>query len=72
MWLKSLLGQLQTYPVSSMAVMRLLVGTAPWLNYLLGMSSVSFRHYLFASVIGIWPAVLLTVLFTDWLLQHFF
>lgn len=52
--------------------MRLLVGTAPWLNYLLGMSSVSFRHYLFASVIGIWPAVLLTVLFTDWLLQHFF
>ena len=71
-WLKRLMGQLETYPVGSMATMRLLVGTAPWLNYVLGMSSVSYRHYLLASVIGIWPAVLLTVLFTEWLLQYFF
>ncbi len=71
-WLVRLMGQLETYPVSSMAMMRLLVGTAPWLNYLLGMSSVSFRHYLLASIIGIWPAVLLTVLFTEWLLRNFF
>jgi uncharacterized membrane protein YdjX (TVP38/TMEM64 family) len=71
MWLKRLMGQLEAYPVGSMAAMRLLVGTAPWLNYLLGMSSVSYRHYLLASIIGIWPAVLLTVLFTEWLLQYF-
>ncbi len=68
-WIKRLVRRLDTRPVSSMFVLRLLVGTAPWLNYLLGMSSVSYRDYLIAAVLGIAAPVMLTVVFTDWLLQ---
>jgi uncharacterized membrane protein YdjX (TVP38/TMEM64 family) len=68
-WIKRLVRRLDTKPVSSMFVLRLFVGTAPWLNYLLGMSSVSYRDYLIAAVLGITAPVMLTVVFTDWLLQ---
>lgn len=68
-WIKRLVRRLDTRPVSSMFVLRLLVGTAPWLNYLLGMSAVSYRDYLIAAVLGVAAPVMLTVVFTDWLLQ---
>lgn len=68
-WLKRVLRRLDTNPVSSMFILRLLVSTAPWLNYLLGMSSVKYRDYLLAAVLGMMLPILLTVVFTDWFLQ---
>ncbi len=69
-WLKRVLRRLDTNPVSSMFILRLLVSTAPWLNYLLGMSSVKYRDYLLAAVLGMMLPILLTVVFTDWFLQY--
>jgi uncharacterized membrane protein YdjX (TVP38/TMEM64 family) len=43
-WLQRLLRRLDSHPISSMVMLRLLVSTAPWLNYLLGMSSVWCRR----------------------------
>jgi uncharacterized membrane protein YdjX (TVP38/TMEM64 family) len=68
-WVKRLVWRLETRPVSSMFMLRLMLSTAPWLNYLLGMSSVRYRDYLLAAFLGMFPAILLTVVFTDWLLQ---
>lgn len=70
-WLKRMIWRLDAKPVSSILILRLIVGTAPWLNYLLGMSAVTLRDYLWGSVLGMALPVLLTVVFTDWLLQFF-
>lgn len=69
-WLKRLVLRLDTNPLSSMILLRLMAGTAPWLNYLLGMSMVTYRNYLLAATLGILLPVLLTVLFADWILQY--
>ncbi len=68
-WVKVMVRRLDARPVSSIFFLRSIVSTAPWLNYLLGMSSVSYRDYLVGSVLGMLVPVMLTVVFTDWLLQ---
>lgn len=48
-----LLGQLDTHPVRSVTLLRLLMGTLPALNYTLALSGVRFGHYMLGSVIGL-------------------
>lgn len=69
-WIRKALMTLNTRPLTSIFILRLFFSTAPWLNYILAMSRVSYREYIFASVLGFTPQVVLTVLFADWFLQY--
>ena len=68
-WIRPAVARLDTQPFKSIFIMRFIFSTAPWLNYLLAMSSVSYRHYISASLLGIIPQAVLTVYFADWLIQ---
>lgn len=66
-WTKGLMRSLETRPLHSILLLRVTFATAPWLNYGLAMSSVSFRHYFLGSVIGFTPQIVLAVFFSEWL-----
>ena len=68
-WVRRAMAKLETQPFKSIFVMRVLFSTGPWLNYMLAMSSVKYRHYISASVLGIIPQAAITVYFADWLFQ---
>lgn len=67
-----MLQGLHDHPIRSIATMRLIVSTAPWLNYILALSAVQYRQYIIGSVIGMVVPIALTVYFTDWLLVRIF
>ncbi|PKO43942.1 MAG: DedA family protein [Betaproteobacteria bacterium HGW-Betaproteobacteria-3] len=48
-----LFGQLDAHPIRSVALLRLVMGTLPALNYTLALSGVRFRHYLLGTLIGL-------------------
>lgn len=65
-----LMGHLHKSPVVTIALMRLMVSTAPWLNYLLALTAVQFRQYFWGSALGVAIPVVATVWFSDLLLQY--
>jgi uncharacterized membrane protein YdjX (TVP38/TMEM64 family) len=67
-----LLNGLHDKPISNIAIMRLIVSTAPWLNYMLALSAVKYRQYLIGSVIGMTLPIAATIYFTDYLLARIF
>lgn len=67
-----LLNGLHDRPISNIAIMRLIVSTAPWLNYMLALSAVKYRQYLIGSVIGMTLPIAATIYFTDYLLARIF
>lgn len=67
-----MLQGLHDHPVRSIATMRLIVSTAPWLNYILALSAVQYRQYIIGSIIGMVVPIALTIYFTDWLLVRIF
>ena len=70
--IERLMAGLQSRPQRNIALMRLVVSTAPWLNYLLALTAVHFRHYFWGSVLGIAVPVFATTWFSDWILQRVF
>jgi len=54
--------------VCAVIVLRLALWMAPPVNYLLAMSSVTFRDYALGSAIGLAPPVVAIALFFDWFL----
>jgi uncharacterized membrane protein YdjX (TVP38/TMEM64 family) len=62
-----ILSSLDRRPVLSVFLLRLLMQTAPALNYALAMSGIKFRHYLIGTVVGLPIPIALYCLFFDYL-----
>jgi uncharacterized membrane protein YdjX (TVP38/TMEM64 family) len=58
-------AQLDAHPVRSVALLRMVMGTAPPLNLALALSGVRFRHYLAGSLIGLPVPIAAYTLFFD-------
>lgn len=67
-----MLSGLHERPIRNIAMMRLIVSTAPWLNYILALSAVKYRQYLLGSILGMTLPIILTIYFTDWLVARIF
>jgi uncharacterized membrane protein YdjX (TVP38/TMEM64 family) len=66
-----LLARLDTHPLQSVFLLRLLFQTVPALNYALAMSGLKFRHYLLGTLAGLPLPILLYCLFFDFLAHWF-
>jgi uncharacterized membrane protein YdjX (TVP38/TMEM64 family) len=62
---RRVLARLDSHPVQSVAVLRLMFQTAPVLNVALGLSGVGFRPYVAGTLIGLPVPILLLSLFFD-------
>jgi uncharacterized membrane protein YdjX (TVP38/TMEM64 family) len=62
-----LLSQLDARPVTSIALLRVLLQNVPPLNYALALSGVKFRHYLLGTLLGLPLPIFLYCLFFDYL-----
>lgn len=63
-----LLRPLESHPLRTTIVLRLVFLMLPTLNYALAMTNLSLRHYVLGSAIGLAPPVVLATLVFDWLL----
>ena len=63
-FIKRMMGQLETRPIRTVALIRVLFFLSPWINYVLGVTGLSFRHYFLGSIAGLTlPMLAATVLF---------
>jgi uncharacterized membrane protein YdjX (TVP38/TMEM64 family) len=60
-----LLRELDTHPVASVALLRILFQTVPALNYALAMSGIKFRTYLVGTLVGLPVPIALYCIFFD-------
>ena len=65
-WAQRVFARLESRPVRTVTVLRLLMWVAPALNYGLAMSRIRFRDYLLGSALGLLLPVPLIVIFFDW------
>ena len=64
-WAQKILARLDSHPIRSVALLRLVFQTMPALNYTLALSGVPLRPYLIGSLIGLPFPILLYCLFFD-------
>jgi uncharacterized membrane protein YdjX (TVP38/TMEM64 family) len=64
-FLRRALSQLDSRPLRSVIVLRVVFGVAPFLNYALALSSLGFRTYLIGSVIGMTPPIAIAAVILD-------
>lgn len=62
-----LLKSLHQHPVRAVFLLRLLMQTAPALNYALAMSGIKFRHYMIGTLVGLPIPIALYCLFFDYI-----
>jgi uncharacterized membrane protein YdjX (TVP38/TMEM64 family) len=70
-WVRRVLARLDTRPVASVALLRVLLQTLPALNYALAMSGLKFRDYLIGTLIGLPLPIALYCVFFDYLARAF-
>ncbi|MBK7649362.1 MAG: VTT domain-containing protein [Betaproteobacteria bacterium] len=68
---KRILGHLDTHPLRSVTLLRILFQTMPAVNYMLAMSGVRFRDYLAGTLIGLPLPIALYCLLFDYLATLF-
>lgn len=68
-WVRRALRRIDTRPVLTVIVLRLVLIMHPSLNYLLALTSIRFRDYLIGSAIGLVPPISLFVFFFDRLVR---
>lgn len=66
---RRILGYLDTHPLRSVVLLRMLFQTAPPLNYALALSGVQLRHYLLGTLLGLPLPISLYCLLFDYLGQ---
>ena len=71
-FLEKRLRSLHASPVINIAIMRLFLSTASWLNYLLALSAVKPQQHLLGSLLGTIIPVTVMVYFTDCLMLKIF
>ncbi len=54
-WVKKILSQIDTHPLRTVTLLRLVFWSSPQLNYALALSKVSFRNHLLGTMIGLIP-----------------
>jgi uncharacterized membrane protein YdjX (TVP38/TMEM64 family) len=64
---RRILGRLETHPIQTIAILRLIFGFAPWLTYMLAMSKVRLRDHIIGCLFGVVGPILFAVFFFDWL-----
>lgn len=52
-WMRKILARLETHPITTVAILRLLFFMSPALNYALAMSKLRMREYVIGSAIGL-------------------
>ena len=67
-YLHRLSAGLSSHPLKSVVVLRMLFSTAPGLNFILAISSLSYRQHFLGTFIGLIAPVALFVYSADWLL----
>jgi uncharacterized membrane protein YdjX (TVP38/TMEM64 family) len=65
--LRKIFARLESHPILTIVILRVLFSLAPWLNYGLAMSTVRARDFAIGSALGLIPPIVLGVLFFDWL-----
>lgn len=68
-WVSRMMATLDTRPIVTVLTLRCLFSTAPWLNYGLAMSQISYRDYIVATFFGVIPQAVLVTFFGDWLMS---
>jgi uncharacterized membrane protein YdjX (TVP38/TMEM64 family) len=66
-WVVRILKRLDTKPIRTVTILRLVFIMYPSLNYLLALTSIRFRDYLIGSVVGLIIPISVFVFFFDWL-----
>lgn len=66
-WPRRLLAGLHAHPVKNVAMLRVLLQTAPALNYALALSGLKFRNYLIGTLVGLPLPIALYCIFFDYL-----
>ena len=65
-WVKKILSNLDTRPLRTVVVLRIVLWMSPQLNYALALTGISFRNYLLGSAFGlIWPIVIMALFFEE-------
>jgi len=70
-WVKKVLDKLDTRPIWTVCLLRLVFLLSPWVNYVLAMTKLRFRHFLVGTAIGLAPPILIFVLIFDYIRQYF-
>jgi len=68
--IQRLLRHIDSHPVETVALLRLIFQTAPPLNYALPMTAVRWRDHLVGSALGLPVPVIVMAFFFDWLLNR--
>ncbi len=68
-WVRRMLVHLESRPVRTVALLRLVLWMAPQLNYALALSNVRFRSYVLGSALGLAVPILAVALLFDRLLN---
>jgi uncharacterized membrane protein YdjX (TVP38/TMEM64 family) len=71
-FVRRMLARLETQPILTIAILRVLFQMLPALNYGLAMSKVRFRDYLVGSVLGLVPVIAFVAAAFDWVVATFF
>jgi uncharacterized membrane protein YdjX (TVP38/TMEM64 family) len=66
--LRRLLAQLETHPVRTVILLRLIFWISPPLNCALALTAIQFRHFLLGSVVGLAPPLFVIARTGHWLL----
>ena len=66
-WVVRMLQRLDSHPIRTVIILRLVFILYPSLNYLLALTSIRFRDYLIGSAIGLVIPIGVFVFFFDWL-----
>jgi uncharacterized membrane protein YdjX (TVP38/TMEM64 family) len=64
-WIKKVMSKLDERPVTTIALLRVVLIMSPQLNYALALTNVRFRDYLVGSVLGLIPPIAAFVVFFD-------
>jgi len=67
---KRILKELDRHPIGSVALLRLLLQTAPPVNYALALSGLKFRHYMLGTLIGLPLPLAVYCLFFEFLAER--
>lgn len=70
-WIRKVLARLESHPISTVALLRMLFFLASWLNYGCAMSPVRARDYALGSAIGLVPQAVAGALFFEWVAERF-
>ena len=70
-WVKKVMSKLDERPITTIALLRVVLILSPQLNYALALTNVRFRDYLVGSVLGLIPPIVAFVVFFDAALRFF-